>query len=109
MGESGRVVQQIDGTATDAEKTTNLNEVPPVDSLEDTLLNHLQDKFGIRPSLDDSLAVLGVDSVSMAELTFDIEKQYGITVDDTMMYVDTVENLVEYIRERQRLMADRVT
>ncbi len=50
--------------------------------------------------------MLGVDSVSMAELTFDLEKMYGITVDD-MMSVDTVENLLDYIRQRQSTPADK--
>jgi acyl carrier protein len=83
-----------------------LKEVPLVDSLEDSLLNYLQNKFGMRPNLDDSLAMLGVDSVSMAELTFEIEKMYGITVDE-MMSVETVENLLDYIRERQNTAADK--
>lgn len=77
-----------------------------MDSLEDSLINYLQKKFGIRPNLDDNLAMLGVDSVSMAELTFDIEKMYGITVDE-MMSVDTVANLVDYIRERQNTAVDK--
>lgn len=84
-----------------------MNGVRLVDSLEDSLINHLHEKFGTRPSRDDSLAMLGVDSVSMAELTYDIEKRYGIKVDDSMMYVDTVENLIDYIRERQDLPADK--
>ncbi len=83
-----------------------MKEVLLVDALEDSLINYLQKKFGIRPSLDDSLAMLGVDSVSMAELTFDIEKMYGITVDD-MMSVDTVEDLIDYIRKRQSLTAEK--
>jgi acyl carrier protein len=77
-----------------------------VDSLEESLINYLQKKFGIRPGLDDSLAMLGVDSVSMAELTFDIEKMYGITV-DAMMSVDTVEDLLDYIRQRQTTPVDK--
>ena len=83
-----------------------MNGVRLVDSLEDSLINHLHEKFGTRPARDDSLAMLGVDSVSMAELTYDIEKRYGITVDDSMMYVDTVDNLIDYIRERQEMSAD---
>lgn len=77
-----------------------------MDAIEDSLINYLQKKFGIRPSLDDSLAMLGVDSVSMAELTFDIEKMYGITVDE-MMSVDTVGDLLEYIRKRQETHAEK--
>ena len=83
-----------------------LKEVQRVDSLENSLINYLQHKFGMRPSLDDSLAMLGVDSVSMAELTFDVEKMYGITVDD-MMSVDTVEDLLDYIRQRQGTPVDK--
>lgn len=77
-----------------------MKEVLLVDALEESLINYLQNKFGIRPNLDDSLAMLGVDSVSMAELTFEIEKMYGITVDE-MMSVDTVGDLLDYIRKRQ--------
>jgi len=85
----------------------NLNGVLLVDSLESSLINYLHEKFGNRPATEDSLAMLGVDSVSMAELTYDIEKRYGIIVDDSMMYVDTVENLLDYIRERQAQPADK--
>ena len=77
-----------------------------MESIEASLLNYLQQKFGMRPNLDDSLAMLGVDSVSMAELTFDIEKMYGITVDE-MMSVDTVEDLIDYIRKRQDTHAEK--
>ncbi len=83
-----------------------LKEVLLVDALEDSLLNYLQKKFDIRPKLDDSLAMLGVDSISMAELTFEIEKMYGITVDE-MMSVDTVSDLIDYIRQRQSLQAQK--
>jgi acyl carrier protein len=77
-----------------------------VESIEESLVNYLQQKFGMRPKLDDSLAMLGVDSVSMAEVTFDIEKMYGITV-DAMMSVDTVEDLIDYIRKRQNAPAQK--
>ncbi len=79
-----------------------------MDSLEDALLNQLQDKFGTRPSLDDSLAVLGVDSVSMAEADLEIEKQYGITVDDTMCTSIPLRTWWTTFRERQRLTANRI-
>ena len=77
-----------------------------MEPIEESLINYLQQKFGMRPNLDDSLAMLGVDSVSMAELTFDIEKMYGITVDE-MMSVDTVEDLIDYIRKRQNTPAEK--
>ena len=73
-----------------------------VETIESTLLSQLQEKFGTRPQLSDELILLGVDSVGMAELTFEIEKQYNIKVDDALMEVETVQDLVEYIRQRQQ-------
>jgi acyl carrier protein len=72
-----------------------------VDDLELMVLDQLEEKFGERPQLSDSLAVLGVDSVGMAELTVEIEKKFAIRVDDGVLSVDTVQNLVDYIRARQ--------
>ena len=72
-----------------------------VDPLEQSLLNQLKEKFGGNPQLSDSLMMMGVDSVGMAELTFQIEKDFGIRVDDQILEVDTVEELVAYIRSKQ--------
>ncbi|MFO0941207.1 MAG: acyl carrier protein [Pirellulales bacterium] len=70
-------------------------------SIEEILVNSLGEKFGTRPELDDSLLLLGIDSVGMAELTYDIEKQFNISIDDTLLDVDTVQDLANYIRQKQ--------
>ena len=72
-----------------------------MDPVERVLLEKLATLFGGQPKLNDSLALLGVDSVGMAELTFDLEKQFGIHVDDSVLEIDTVEELAAYIRQRQ--------
>ena len=74
----------------------------PVDAIESILLEKVGAMFGGAPKLADSLTMLGVDSVGMAELTFDIEKQFGIRVDDSVLDVETVQDLATYIRERQK-------
>lgn len=71
-----------------------------MESIEDKLLTQLEHKFGRRPELDDGLAFIGVDSVGMAELTVEIEKDFGIRVGDDIVGVDTVQELADYIRER---------
>ncbi len=76
-----------------------------MDSLEQYLLDQLQEKFGGQPALTDSLLMMGVDSVGMAELTFEIEKEFGIRVDDEVLSVDTVADLAHYIRSRQATSA----
>lgn len=70
-------------------------------SIEETLLDRLEAKFGSRPQLSDGLAFLGIDSVGMAELTFELEDQFNVRVGDDIIHVDTVQDLANYIRERQ--------
>lgn len=72
-----------------------------MDTIESVLLGQLAEKFGGQPQLSDSLILVGVDSVGMAELTFDIEKRFNILVDDGVLDVDTVQDLANYIREKQ--------
>lgn len=70
-------------------------------SIEDNLIERLTEKFGERPDLSDSLVMLGVDSVGMAELTYEIEHIYEIKVDESLLEVETVQDLADYIRHRQ--------
>lgn len=72
-----------------------------METIESVLLEQLTEKFGGQPQLGDSLILVGVDSVGMAELTFDIEKRFNIHVDDGVLEVDTVQDLANYIREKQ--------
>jgi acyl carrier protein len=72
-----------------------------VDTIERELLVQLGDKFGGEPKLSDSLLLIGVDSVGMAELTLEIEKTFGVRVDDSILDVETVQELADYIRQRQ--------
>ncbi len=71
-----------------------------MESIEEKLLASLTNKFGGRPELSDGLAFIGVDSVGMAELTVEIEKDFGIRVKDDIVGVDTVQELADYIREQ---------
>jgi acyl carrier protein len=77
-----------------------MTRISRVESIEDKLLASLTEKFGGTPELSDGLAFIGVDSVGMAELTVEIEKDFGIRVKDDIVGVDTVQELADYIRER---------
>lgn len=71
-----------------------------MESIEDRLQDSFEEKFGTRPELSDGLAYIGVDSVGMAELTVEIEKEFGIKVHDDIVHVDSVQDLANYVRER---------
>ena len=51
--------------------------------------------------MDDSLAMIGIDSVAMAELTFELEKRCGTKIDDAILDVETVGQLVDYLHARK--------
>ncbi len=71
-----------------------------MESIEEKLQHSLAQKFGTLPELHDGLAYIGVDSIGMAELTVDIERDFGIKVGDDIVGVDTVQDLADYIRQR---------
>lgn len=72
-----------------------------MNDIEREVLSALAEQFNEPAQLDDSLAALGVDSVGMAELTFEIEKRFGITVDESILDIETPRELAEYIQQRQ--------
>ncbi len=72
-----------------------------MNAIEEKLLRQLKEKFGTEPELQDGLALIGADSVGMAELTVEIEKEYNITVSEEIFTLETVQELADYIVERQ--------
>ncbi len=74
---------------------------PSMEAIQDQVVELIGDVCGKRAKLDDSLALLGIDSVSMAELTIEIEKRFGIRVKDDILDVETLSDLADYIQHRQ--------
>lgn len=66
------------------------------------ILAALQQKFGGNPTLNDPVIELGVDSLGIAELLFELESRYGITVDEHVLAEATVGELADYVRARIR-------
>ncbi len=74
---------------------------PGMEVIQEQVLTLVGDICGKKAKLDDSLALLGIDSVSMAELTIEVEKRFGIRVADDIMDVETLHELADYIRVHQ--------
>jgi acyl carrier protein len=72
-----------------------------MDAVEETIITYLRQTVGGDPRPSDRLSLVGVDSVGMAELTFELEKRFGIRVDDDVLDLETISELATYIRERQ--------
>ncbi len=71
-----------------------------MDTINAEILRALRAKFGGNPQAGDSLAGLGVDSLGMAELSYELEKRFGVRVGEDVLGVETVDELVEYIRSK---------
>jgi acyl carrier protein len=65
-------------------------------------MEYLTKVVGTKPHLEDSLAMIGIDSVAMAEMTFELEKRFGIKIDDEILDVESVRQLVEYLHSRKK-------
>ncbi|MCU0716504.1 MAG: acyl carrier protein [Pirellula sp.] len=80
----------------------NSSQLAGLEAAESKIIEYLKKIVGGAPKPDDSLAVLGVDSVAMAELTFELEKQFSIQIDDDILDVDTIRELTHYVLLRQK-------
>ena len=73
--------------------------------LEDRLKEIIEEKLGIEPNnySNDSRFIedLGCDSLDVVDLIMDIEKEFNISIpDDDVNRLDTIGNLIEYVKER---------
>ncbi len=75
-----------------------------MDSAEQTqtqIIEQIRSICGGSPKSGDSLAMIGVDSVAMAELTLVLEKKFSIEIDDEILDVDTIDELTRYVMNKQ--------
>ncbi len=66
-------------------------------STKTQIIDYLRKVCGGSPQGNDSLAMIGIDSVAMAELTFELEKRFAIKIDDDILDVDSVDDLIQYV------------
>lgn len=72
-----------------------------MDAIEERIYTILREKFNAEPERAMLLTALGIDSIGMAELTFDLEKAFSIRVDEEILSIESVGELIEYIRAKQ--------
>ncbi len=72
-----------------------------IQSTKTQIIDYLRKVCGGSPQGNDSLAMIGIDSVAMAELTFELEKRFSIKIDDDILDVDSVDELVQYVIARK--------
>ena len=83
-------------------------EIPTqMSQIHSELTKLIQAKTSVIPQLNDTLDVMMIDSLAMAELTVDIEKAFDIRIDDDVLDVQNFQGLVSYIEGKTEKGADR--
>lgn len=70
-------------------------------SIETRILEIVGAKTERPPTPTDTLDDLGLDSLSMAELIYEIETDFGIQSDDDLLDLSTIQELCQYVSERR--------
>ena len=68
--------------------------------VHDELRELIAAKTGVRPELEDTLDVMKIDSLAMAELTVVIEKAFRIRIDDDVLEVSNFQGLGDYVARK---------
>ena len=71
-----------------------------VDSLQQNIFRAIARRIEVPIRIEDSFALLGLDSVGMAELSFELEREFEVRLDEEIAACQTVGDLVEYVRQR---------
>ena len=85
----------VDGESTGIETADTLNKVRAL----------LQERYGIdehKVEMDTELTALGLDSLSLVEYAFDLEKSLQITLTDLPHKLATIGDLVRYVDQVRR-------
>jgi acyl carrier protein len=69
-------------------------------SIEARILEIVGGKTERPPTPTDTLDDLGIDSLAMAELIYEIETNFGIESDDDLLDLSTIRELCQYVSER---------
>lgn len=73
-----------------------------VDEIQSVIVDAIRAKVGGQPKLEDSLGVLDIDSLAMAEITLEIEQKLQLRLDESVLEARTVGELIELVRRRKQ-------
>ena len=72
------------------------------DALEQRLLELVERRLRVEATLDTPLTGLGVDSLRLADFVTDLERHFDLDADQELFEVETLGELVAYIRSHRR-------
>lgn len=76
-------------------------EHPEMNPLQAQIVELIARRTGTKPALTDRIDRLGIDSLAMAEMIYDLESTFQIRTDDELLDLATLEELCLYIEARK--------
>lgn len=73
-----------------------------MNSIEAKILEIVAAKTERTPTVADTLDSLGIDSLAMAELIYEVESHFEIESDDDLLDLSTLQELCQYVIERKK-------
>lgn len=74
--------------------------IATLDSVATQVLALVQSKSHVPVQMDSSLNEIGIDSLAMAEILFEIETRFQIRADESVLDLQNVGEVVQYVRDR---------
>ncbi len=74
----------------------------PNHDVEGQVLDLLSSKLGMRPTREDDLGILNLDSLALAEFSVELEKVFSIKLDEGILEVRTVGDVIDYTSDLLR-------
>lgn len=74
--------------------------IATLDPLAKQVLALIQAKSPVPLQMESNLNEIGIDSLAMAEVLFEIETRFQIRADETVLELQTVDEVVQYVRTR---------
>ena len=61
------------------------------------VLNLVREKAGMEPQPAEPLGFSGIDSVTLAEVSYEIEQHYKVSMGEDAFELETLDELIEYV------------
>jgi acyl carrier protein len=74
-------------------------EKPEPGDVRQFVLELVREKAGMEPQPQQPLGFSGIDSVTLAEVSYEIEQRYKVTIGEEAFELETLNELIEYVAE----------
>ena len=77
----------------------NAAGTPEPSDVRKFVLDLVREKAGMEPQPHQPLGFSGIDSVTLAEVSYEIEQRYKVAIGEEAFELETLNELIEYVDE----------